>query len=83
MNIPSIRPNRVEVSTSVQPCRCCTHEQKLEIVKQINEPESFVPLLACQLGLTAAKLFQLRKAYLELSLVAIGANQTVIPVSEV
>ena len=39
-------------------------------------------LIARQHGLTAAQLFQFRKAYLEGSLVAVGANETVVPASE-
>jgi transposase len=39
-------------------------------------------LVARQHGLTAAHLFQWRKAYLEGSLVAVGANQAVVPASE-
>ena len=38
MTMSSIRPNRVEVVTSVQRRRRWTPEQKLEIVKQTNEP---------------------------------------------
>jgi hypothetical protein len=41
-----------------------------------------VSLVARQHGLTAAQLFQWRKAYLEGSLVAVGANETVVPASE-
>mgnify|MGYP003341588824 FL=1 len=33
-------------------------------------------------SLTAAQLFQWRKAYFEGSLVAVGANETVVPASE-
>jgi transposase len=61
MTMSSIRPNRVEVVTSVQRRRRWTPEQKLEIVKQSNEPGSSVSLVARQHGLTAAQLFQLRK----------------------
>ena len=82
MTMSSIRPNRVEVVTSVQRHRRWTPEQKLEIVKQTNEPGSSVSLVARQHGLTAAQLFQWRKAYLEGSLVAVGANETVVPASE-
>jgi putative transposase len=39
-------------------------------------------LVARQHGLTAAQLFQWRKAYLEGSLVAVGANETVVLASE-
>ena len=82
MTMSSIRPNRVEVVTSVPRRRCWTPEQKLEIVKQTNEPGSSVSLVARQHGLTAAQLFQWRKAYLEGSLVAVGANETIVPASE-
>jgi transposase len=56
--------------------------KKLEIVKQTNETGSSVSLVAREHGLTAAQLFQWRKAYLEGSLVAVGANETVVPASE-
>ena len=79
MTTSSIRPNLVEVVTSVQRRRCWTPEQKLEIVKQTNEPGSSVSLVARQHGLTAAQVFQWRKAYLEGSLVAVDANETVVP----
>ena len=39
-------------------------------------------LLAREHGLTAAQLFQWRKDYLEGSLVAVGANETVVPASK-
>ena len=82
MTMSSIVPNRVEVVTSVQRRRRWTPEQKLEIVKQTDEPGSSVSLVARQHGLTAAQLFQWRKAYLEGSLVAVSANETVVPASE-
>ena len=65
MTMSSIRPNRVEVVTSVQRRRRSTPEQKLEIIKQTNEPGCFVSLVARQHGFTAAKLFQWRKANLD------------------
>jgi hypothetical protein len=52
MTMSSIRPNRVEVVTSVQRRRRWTPEQKLEIVKQTNESGSSVSLVARQHGLT-------------------------------
>jgi transposase len=82
MTMSSIRPSRVEVVTSVQRRRCWTPEQKLEIVKQTNEPGSSVSLVARSHGLSAAQLFQLRKAYMEGSLVAVGANESVVPASD-
>jgi transposase len=74
MTMSSIRPNRVEVVTSVQRRRGWNLKQKLEIVKQTNEPGSSTSLVARQPGLTAAQLFQWRKAYLQGYLVAVGAN---------
>jgi transposase len=41
-----------------------------------------VSLVDRQHGLTAAQLFQWRKAYLEGSLVAVGAIETVVPASD-
>ena len=82
MTMFSATPNRVEVVTSVQRRRRWTPEQKLEIVKQTNEPGNSVSMVARQFGITAAQLFQWRKAYLQGSLMAVGANETVVPASE-
>ena len=82
MTMSSAAPRRVEVVTSVQRRRRWTAEQKLEIVKQTNEPGSSVSMVARQFGISAAQLFQWRKAYLQGSLMAVGANETVVPASE-
>jgi transposase len=82
MTMTPATPARVEVGTSVQRRRRWTPEQKLEIVKQTNEPGSSVSMVARQFGITAAQLFQWRKAYLQGSLMAVGANETVVPASE-
>jgi transposase len=82
MTMSSATPARVEVVTSVQRRRRWTPEQKLEIVKQTNEPGNSVSMVARQFGITAAQLFQWRKAYLQGSLMAVGANETVVPASE-
>ena len=82
MTMSSATPFRVEVVTSVQRRRRWTPEQKLEIVKQSIEPGSSVSMVARQFGITAAQLFQWRKAYLQGSLMAVGANETVVPASE-
>ena len=82
MTMSSATPSRVEVVTSVQRRRRWTPEQKLEIVKQTNEPGISVSMVARQFGISAAQLFQWRKAYLQGSLMAVGANETVVPASE-
>jgi transposase len=82
MTMSSIRPSRVEVITSVQRRRRWTPEHKIEIVKQTNEPGGSVSLVARSHGLSAAQLFQWCKAYMEGSLVAVGANVSVVPASD-
>lgn len=82
MTMSSATPTRVQAVTSVQRRRRWSPEQKLEIVKQTNEPGNSVSLVARQFGITAAQLFQWRKAYLQGSLMAVGANETVVPASE-
>jgi transposase len=54
MTMFSIRPSRVEVVTSVQRRRRWTPEQKLEFVKQTNEPAGSVSSVARAHGLSAA-----------------------------
>ena len=82
MTMSSATPSLVEVVTSIQRRRPWTQEQKLGIVKQTNEPGSSVSMVARQFGITAAQLFQWRKAYLQGSLMALGANETVALASE-
>ena len=74
--------NRIEVITGVQRRRRWTPEQKLELVKQTFEPGMTVSMVARQAGLAATQLFQWKKAYSEGSLVAVGANEPVVPASE-
>ncbi len=48
MTMSSATPTRVEVVTSVQRRRRWTPEQKLEVVKQTNEPGNSVSMVARQ-----------------------------------
>jgi transposase len=82
MTMSSATPSRVEVVTSVQRRRRWTPEQKFEIVKQTNEPGSSVSMVVRQFGISAGQLFQWRKACLQGSLMALSANETVVPASE-
>jgi transposase len=82
MPMPSGRKNEVEVITEVQRRRSWTPEQKLEWVRRTMEPGMSVSLVAREAGITASQLFQWRKAYTERSLVAVGANDPVVPASE-
>ena len=74
--------NRIEVITGVQRRRRWTPEQKLELVKQTFEAGMTVSMVARQAGIAATQLFQWKKAYSEGSLVAVGANEPVVPASE-
>ena len=80
--MPSGRRQEVEVITGGQRRRRWTPEQKLEWVRRTMEPGMSVSLVAREAGITASQLFQWRKAYTEGSLVAVGANEPVVPASE-
>lgn len=80
--MPLGRQNEVEVITGVQRRRRWTPEQKLEWVRKTMEPGMSVSLVAREAGITASQLFQWRKAYAEGALVAVGANEPVVPASE-
>lgn len=82
MPMPSGRNREVEVITGVQRRRRWAPEQKLEWVRRTMEPGMSVSLVAREAGITASQLFQWRKAYTEGSLVAVGANEPVVPASE-
>lgn len=80
--MPSRRNQEIEVITGVQRRRRWTPEQKAEWVRKTMEPGMSVSLVAREAGVTASQLFQWRKAYTEGSLVAVGANEPVVPASE-
>jgi transposase len=80
--MPLGRKSEVEVITGVQRRRRWTPQEKLEWVRKTMEPGMSVSLVARQAGITASQLFQWRKAYTEGSLVAVGANEPVVPASE-
>ena len=82
MTMSLATPNRVEVVTSVQRRRRWIPEQKLEIVKQTNELGNSVSMVPRQFGITAAQLFRWRKVYHQGSLMAVGANETVVSAAE-
>jgi transposase len=58
MTMSSATPTRVEVVTSVQRRRRWTPEQKLEIVKQTNEPGSSFSIVPRQFGITGGQLLR-------------------------
>lgn len=78
----STNADRVEVITGVQRRRRWSPDEKLALVQQTFEPGKSVSLVARQAGVSASQLFQWRKAYTEGSLVAVGANEPVVPASQ-
>ena len=78
----SDKTERIEVVTAVQRRRRWTPDEKLALVQQTFEPGNSVSLVARQAGVAASQLFQWRKAYTEGSLVAVGANEPVVPASQ-
>jgi transposase len=78
----STNTDRVEVITGVQRRRRWSPDEKLALVQQTFEPGKSVSLVARQAGVSASQLFQWRKAYTEGSLVAVGANEPVVPASQ-
>ena len=74
--------SKIEIITGVQRRRRWTPEQKLGWVRRTTEPGMSVSLVAREAGISTGQLFQWRKAYLEGSLVAVGANESVVPASE-
>lgn len=74
--------DRIEVITGTQRRRRWSPDEKLALVQQTLEPGKSVSLVARQAGVSASQLFQWRKAYTEGSLVAVGANESVVPASQ-
>ncbi len=74
--------SKIEIITGVQRRRRWTPEQKLAWVKRTTEPGMSVSLVAREAGISTSQLFQWRKAYLKGSLVAVGANESVVPASD-
>ena len=59
-----------------------TPSEKLALVQETYQAGKTVSLVAREAGITASQLFQWRKAYSDGSLVAVGANEPVVPASE-
>lgn len=74
--------DRIEVITEVQRRRRWTAAEKLALVQRTFEPGQSVSLVARQAEVSTSQLFQWRKAYAEGSLVAVGANEPVVPASQ-
>jgi transposase len=75
--------DRVEVITSVQRRRRFTPEQKRAIVEEAGEPGSSISIVARKYGINPSQLFTWRRLMQAGALVAAGAEEQVVPLSEV
>jgi len=70
------------VITEVQRRRRWSPAEKLALWQRTFEPGQSVSLLARPADVSRSQLFQWRKAYAEGSLVAVGANEPVVPAAQ-
>jgi len=82
MTMSNTDRSTVEVITGIERRRRWTREEKLALIHQSMEPGQSVSLVARQAGVAASQLFEWRRLYREGSLIAVGANESVVAASE-
>ena len=75
--------DRVEVITSVQRRRRFTPEQRRAIIEEAEQPGSSMSIVARKYGINPSQVFKWRRLMQEGALVAAGAEEQVVPLSEV
>jgi transposase len=85
MTTPKDRPDMspIEVITSVQRRRRWTPEEKRALLEEAEHPGSSVSAVARKYGVNPNQMFHWRKLMREGALVAVGADDHVVPASEV
>jgi transposase len=85
MTTPKDRPDMgpIEVITSVQRRRRWSPEEKRAILEEGEQPGNSLSAVARKYGVNPNQLFHWRKLMREGALVAVGADEHVVPVSEV
>lgn len=78
---PDMSP--IEVITSVQRRRRWTPEEKRALLEEAEHPGSSVSAVARKYGVNPNQMFHWRKLMREGALVAVGADDHVVPASEV
>lgn len=73
----------IEVITSVQHRRSWTPEEKRALLEEAEHPGSSVYAMAREYGINPNQMFHWRKLMREGALVAVGADDHVVPASEV
>lgn len=74
---------RVEVITSVERRRRFTAEQKRAMVEEAEQPGMSISIVARKYGINPSQVFRWRKLMEQGALVAAGAEDRVVPLSEV
>jgi transposase len=84
MTTPKERPDMgpIEVITSVQRRRRWAPEEKRSILEEAEQPGNSLSSVARKYGVNPNQLFQWRKLMREGALVAVGADEHVVPASE-
>lgn len=85
MTTPKDRPDMgpIEVITSVQRRRRWSPEEKRAILEEAEQPGNSLSAVARKYGVNPNQLFHWRKLMREGALVAVGADEHVVPASEV
>ena len=73
----------IEVITSVQRRRRWSPEEKRPILEEAEQPGNSLSAVACKYGVNPNQLFHWRKLMREGALIAVGADENVVPASEV
>lgn len=73
----------VEVITSIQRRRCWSAEQKKVMVVEAEQPGMSVSIVARKYDVHTCQLFRWRRLFHEGALVAVGAEESLVPFSEV
>ena len=85
MTTPKDKPDMgpIEVITSVQRRRRWTPEEKRALLEEAEHPGSSISAVARRYGINPNQMFHWRKLMREGALVAVGADDQVVPASEV
>jgi len=85
MTTPKDRPDMgpIEVITSVQRRRRWSPEEKRSILEEAEQPGNSLSAVARKYGVNPNQLFHWRKLMREGALIAVGADDQVVPASEV
>ena len=85
MTTPKDRPDLspIEVITSVQRRRRWSPEEKRAILEEGEQLGNSLSAVACKYGVNPNQLFHWRKLMREGALIAVGADDQVVPASEV